>query len=277
MMEQNYSVLMSVYDREKADYLKAAVESMLNQTVKTNDFVLVCDGKLNEKLDGVIEHFGEKYPGLFQIVRLSENHGLGYALNEGIKRCKNELVARMDSDDISLPDRCEQQIKIFSAQKEIDVVSGSVAEFESAIDQIRNIKSLPEKKEEIYQYARRRNPVNHPCVMYKKSRVLEAGGYIPFYYLEDYYLWLRMIEKNMNFYNLQRVLLYMRVNSGMYKRRGSLYYYRSILRLRIYMKRNGLSDWRDFLITVTGQLIVCLMPNRIREIFYRKALRREGR
>ncbi len=272
-MEQNYSVLMSVYEREKAEYLKAAIESMLNQTIKTNDFVLVCDGKLTNELEQIVNYFEKTYPFLFHIIRLSENHGLGYALNEGIKECKNNLIARMDSDDISAPDRCERQLKVFAENINLDVVSGYVAEFETNIQQIKNIKVLPEKNEEIYLYSRRRNPINHPCVMYKKNKVLEAGSYIPFYLLEDYYLWLRMIKKNMNFYNMQTVLLYMRVNNGMYKRRGSFRYYKSIFKLRLYMKQNGLSGWKDFLITILVQFMVCLIPNHMRKIIYRTILR----
>ena len=121
-----YSVLMSVYHKENAEYLRTAMDSIWNQTVPTDDFVLVCDGPLNEGLDAVIEKMVEEHPDTLHVVRLEKNSGLGNALNEGIKHCRHELVARMDSDDISRPDRNERQLKVFQEHPDTSVVSGIV-------------------------------------------------------------------------------------------------------------------------------------------------------
>ena len=180
-----YSVLMSVYHKENAEYLRTAMDSIWNQTIRTDDFVLVCDGPLNDELDAVIEKMEKEHPDTLHVVRLEKNGGLGNALNEGIKHCKHELVARMDSDDISRPDRCERQLKVFQEHPDISVVSGIVEEFTTSTSEIEARRVPPETHEEIITFAKKRNPFNHPCVMYKRSAVEAAGGYQDFYLLED--------------------------------------------------------------------------------------------
>ena len=117
----NYSVLMSVYHKEKADYLRDAMDSIWNQTIPTDDFVLVCDGPLNEELEEVINYMLKDHLSVLKIIRLENNLGLGNALNEGLKHCKNELVARMDSDDIADYQRCEKQLQVFQNNTDIDL------------------------------------------------------------------------------------------------------------------------------------------------------------
>lgn len=121
MIEQNYSVLMSVYSKEKAKYLRESIDSMLNQTVPPQDFVVVCDGILGDELYQVIYEKKQQQSECFQIVQLPENRGLGEALKEGLAYCRNELVARMDSDDISAPKRCEWQLNAFK-EKNVSIV-----------------------------------------------------------------------------------------------------------------------------------------------------------
>ena len=128
-MYDQYSVLMSVYRKENPEFFRIAIESMLKQTIPTNDFVLVCDGPLTPKLDQVIQTLSDQYQDIFQIIRLETNCGLGNALNTGLKICKNELVARMDSDDISLLNRCELQLKAFQSDPELSLCGGNIMEF----------------------------------------------------------------------------------------------------------------------------------------------------
>lgn len=168
-VDNSYSVLMSVYVKEKAEYLRTAMDSIWNQTIPTDDFVLVCDGPLNEGLDAVIEKMEEEHPDTLHVVRLEKNSGLGNALNEGIKHCRHKLVARMDSDDISRPDRCERQLKVFQEHPDTSVVSGIVEEFTTSTTEIEARRVPPETQEEIITFAKKRNPFNHPCVMYKNS------------------------------------------------------------------------------------------------------------
>lgn len=168
-MKFQYSVLMSVYYKEKPEYLKQAIESILCQTVKPDDFVLVCDGPLNLELDAVIAAKQQEMGDTLNVVRLVKNCGLGNALNEGIKHCKNELVARMDSDDISVMDRCQKQVELFEKNPELDITSGALLEFVTSPDQITGGRTIPCNNDEIIHYSRKRCPFNHPCVMFKKK------------------------------------------------------------------------------------------------------------
>lgn len=177
---------------------------MFNQTIPPDDFVLVCDGELGNDLNEIISQFEISHPGIFNVVRLEKCGGLGNALNVGMKYCKYELIARMDSDDISLPDRCCLQLAKFDEDKELDIVSGTVLEFWNSVDNIRTKRELPANNEEIYEYAKKRSPFNHAAVMFKKSVVKAAGGYQDFPFFEDYYLWLRMLRNNVKAYNVKQ-------------------------------------------------------------------------
>ena len=233
-----YSVLMSVYKKEKAEFLKEAIESIQKQSKKTDDFVLVCDGELNESLDKVILDKKEEMGDVLNVIRLKENVGLGKALNVGLEYCKNEYIARMDSDDISVPDRCEKQLEIFKKLQEISICSGTVQEFSDDINNIECLRILPQNNNEIIKFSKKRNPFNHPCVMYKKSSVKAVGSYQDFYLLEDYHLWIRMLMNGYKGYNLEDILLNMRAGNNMYKRRAGFKYVLSQIRLFKYMKEN---------------------------------------
>ena len=274
-VDNSYSVLMSVYVKEKAEYLRTAMDSIWNQTIRTDDFVLVCDGPLNDELDAVIEAMRAAHPDTLHVVRLEKNGGLGNALNMGIKHCKHELVARMDSDDISRPDRCERQLKMFQEHPDISVVSGIVEEFTTSTSEIEARRVPPETQNEIVQFAKKRNPFNHPCVMYKKSAVEAAGGYQDFYLLEDYYLWIRMLQKGITGYNLQEPLLWMRAGSDMYKRRAGWKYAMSQKALFKYMKDNGFIGGSQYMKSAITRTVSSLMPNSLREFAYKKVLRKE--
>ena len=149
MDKENYSVLMSVYYKEQPDYLRQAMESVRGQTVPTNDFVLVCDGPLTDGLEAVIREEQEKCGPILHVVRLEENGGLGNALEKGLKLCRNELVARMDSDDISRPDRCEKQLELFGRYPDVSLSSGAVSEFITDPKHPTGKRTLPVTDEEI--------------------------------------------------------------------------------------------------------------------------------
>ena len=270
-----YSVLMSVYHKENAEYLRTAMDSIWRQTVPTDDFVLVCDGPLNERLDAVIEKMEKEHPDTLHVVRLEKNGGLGNALNEGIKHCKYDLVARMDSDDISRPDRCERQLKVFQEHPDISVVSGIVEEFTTSTSEIEARRVPPETHEEIITFAKKRNPFNHPCVMYKRSAVEAAGGYQDFYLLEDYYLWIRMLQKGSQGYNLQEPLLWMRAGSDMYKRRAGWKYAMSQKALFKYMKDNGFISGSQYIKSVAVRIASSITPNRLREFLFKSVMRKK--
>ena len=263
---------MSVYAKEKPEYLKDSIQSILQQTKRPSEFILVKDGLLTAELDQVINIFTIQYPSLFLIVSLEKNQGIAAALNEGLKQCHYELVARMDSDDIAVPDRCKWQLEIFSSQN-ADIVGGIAAEFESNPEQIISYRKLPEKQEEILSFAKRRNPFNHSCVMFRKSAVLAVGGYRFFRFFEDYDLWVRMLRNGAKGYNLPKVLVHMRVGNGLYRRRGGLRYVITMVKFRWYLLHSGFINFIDFLVCILGQTCVCFMPEWARKLFYQKILR----
>ena len=272
---QSYSVLMSVYYKENPEWLRQSIESMLNQTIITNDFVIIKDGKLTNELDDVISEYYEKYPDIFHIIELESNVGLGPALAIGVKACKNELIARMDSDDISIKERCEKQLNKYKEDPELDIVGSSIAEFIDNTNNIQAYRILPETDEEIKKFARRRNPFGHPSVMLRKSKVLEAGNYRSYYLVEDYDMWIRMIEHGAKCYNFQEILVFMRISEDFYKRRGGLKYLKSILKFKKEQLHNGFYSKKDFVISSCAHIIMCLMPNKIRDLLYRKVLRKK--
>ena len=271
---REYSVLMSVYHKEKPEYLKQAIESIQTQTISTNDFVLVCDGPLNERLDGVIAAKQQEMGTTLNVVRLAKNSGLGNALNEGIKYCKNELVARMDSDDIAYPNRCEKQMAVFNTHSEVSICSGIVEEFTTDPNTVDTKRVPPETNAEIVEFAKKRNPFNHPCVMYKKSAVEAVGSYQDFYLLEDYYLWLRMLMTGYQGYNIQEPLLHMRAGSDMYLRRAGWKYARTQARLFKFMKKQRFIGVGQYIKSCVIRSGSSLAPNWLRKFMFEKVLRK---
>lgn len=274
---ENYSVLMSVYRGEKADFFRLSADSVFGQTVPTNDFVLMCDGPLTEELDQVIGELLQAHGDVLHVIRLEENRGLGEALNIGIEACKNELIARMDSDDFALPNRCELQLAKFREHPELSIVGGAIEEFEGDPANIVAHKAMPETHEEILRYARTRNPFNHPTVMYRRSAVLKAGRYPNRMLHEDYALWANMLLGGAKACNLPDTLCYMRVDSGLYDRRGGWAYLKMAVRLRWHLYRTGLYTFWSFLYVVLGLSVVCLIPVSARKAIYRLFLRQDAK
>lgn len=266
----NYSVLMSVYNKEKPEFLRLAMESMWKQTIVTDDFVLVCDGPLDEELDAVIDETQNKHHEALHVVRLKTNKGLGNALNYGLKHCKNELIARMDSDDIAFTNRCERQLEVFKSHPEVSLCSGTVIEFIDSIENVVGKRELPVTHEEIAVFSRKRNPCNHPAVMFKKSAVEAAGGYIEeFHLFEDYYLWVRMLMDGAIVQNLQDPVLYMRTSADLYMRRGGRAYAKDMLSFHRWMKAKGWIGVGTYLTGAVPHAIVCVLPNSIRGLIYK--------
>lgn len=273
---KEYSVLMSVYHKERPEYLKQAIESIQVQSLSTNDFVLVCDGPLNDEFDAVIQTKQLEMGENLNVVRLAKNGGLGNALNEGIKHCKNELVARMDSDDIAYPDRCEKQIAVFNTHSEVSICSGIVEEFTTDPNTVDTRRVPPETNAEIIEFAKKRSPFNHPCVMYKKSAVKAVGSYQDFYLLEDYYLWLRILMAGYQGYNIQEPLLHMRAGSDMYKRRAGWKYAKTQAKLFKFMKQQGFIGNGQYIKSCVIRSGSALAPNWLRKFMFERVLRDAG-
>lgn len=262
-----FSVLMSVYYKEQTEYLREALDSVFTQTLCADEVVLVEDGALAKELDEAIEEYQERYSEL-KVVKLEKNGGLGRALNEGLKHCSFDVVARMDTDDICKPERFEKQIKFLETHPDIDVLSTWIEEFVGSKDNIKSIRKLSETTEEIYQFGKKRSPINHVSVMFRKTAVEKAGSYQHFYLFEDYYLWARMLMNGAKFYNLQESLLYVRTNEDMFKRRGGWKYAVSEVRLQNKFLQMGFISLPRYVSNVVIRFVMRVIPNKIREYIY---------
>lgn len=272
---EKYSVLMSVYIKEKPEYLDLAIKSMVEQTLKPDEIIIVKDGPITDELQDVLDKYNAAYPELFNIVGYENNRGLGLALNFGLEHCRNELVARMDTDDISRLNRCEQQIKIFEDNPEIDIVGGDIAEFINSPSETVAYRRVPKTNDDILEYMKTRCALNHVSVMFKKSSIISAGGYKDCFWNEDYYLWIRMWLKGCTFANTGNVLVDVRTGEGMYARRGGLKYFNSEKELQNLMLKNKLINFNTYSINILKRLIVqLLLPNSIRGWVFRKFARR---
>lgn len=269
-----YSVLMSVHINEKLEYFKLSVESMLNQTLVPDQIVIVKDGQLTDELNMFIDEIKQKLPDLFTIVSLKENMGLGIALNEGLKVCRNELVARMDTDDISLEERCRLQVEEFIRDKELSIVGSIIDEFYDDPKNVVSARVVPTNHEDIMKFSKRRNPFNHPSVMYKKSDVLKCEGYGEFRRNQDFDLFVRMLNRGFKAKNINKSLLLFRANIDNVKRRKSWIKCKSNIDMIYGFWRKGYSSFTDMLIVSIGQIIVFILPNklfkRISDIYLRK-------
>lgn len=271
----NYSVLMSVYKKEEPEYLKASIESILNQTILPDQFIIIKDGPLTEKLDEVIAQAEKANPNLIDIICNEINIGLGPSLAKGVLASKNELIARMDSDDYSAPERCERLLRLFEQDNDLGIAGCYESEFIDSIENVVAIHKVPETDEEIRKFMRRRCAILHPTVVFKKSEVIRSGNYRSVHLYEDYDLFARMIlEHNVKGYNIQEPLYHIRVSNDFFKRRGGFRYAKTVLKFKWGMFRKGYMSIGDFCISGLGQALVSIMPNKLRESFYMMFLRK---
>ncbi len=257
---EQYSVLMSVYAKDSPEYLALAVESMLAQTIPCSQFVIVEDGPLTQKLEDIIVHYVFEHPGLFSIVRIKRNVGLGRALDKGLKKCRYGLVARMDADDISLPERCEKLLKLFQTEDRLAIAGTNVDEFYDDPKNIVSRRVVPSDYESICKFIKRRSPFNHPTVMYKKSEVIRCGGYGKMRRKQDLDLFARMLNNGCYALNINETQLLFRSDEGNYQRRKSWEYCKSYIEVeRMNYKRGYCSLW-DLAFVTAGQITMHLLP-----------------
>lgn len=268
------SVLMSVYQNEKVEYFETAMNSILTQTLAPDEILLVQDGPLPRELEQAVVRYEESCPSL-RVHRLPENVQLGRALRTGVELCRNELIARMDTDDIAVPARLEHQRDFLEGHPEISVLGGWMEEFNDE-GTYRCVKRMPETPEELLEYGKYRCPVNHMTVMFRKADVLECGNYQHFPNLEDYHLWSRMLTSGKKFYNMQEVLVKSRTNQSLYARRGGYPYFKRYLSLRKMQRRLGLLSSGEYAKSVFYTAGMTLTPNCVRALLYKKVLRRAG-
>lgn len=273
-MGKKFSVLMSLYIKEKPEYLRECMESILNQTVLPDEIVIVKDGPLTEELEHVLEEYISLKPLLYTIVPLEKNVGLGLALAEGMHWCRNELVARMDTDDVCYVDRFEKQLAEFEKNSELDICGSHIVEFEDDISNIVACRKVPLSDGEIKEYQKKRDGFNHVTVMFKKSKVLEAGNYQSCMLMEDSLLWVNMILNGITSMNIDESLVLVRIGKDMYERRGGFSYFKKYYMGRKRIRETGYIGAWDYYSTLLVQLVVALIPNRLRGVIFKKVLHR---
>ncbi len=266
---EKYSVLMSLYKKEHPEYLRLALDSMINQTVKPDEIVLVEDGPLTEKLYAVVE----EYKPYLHIVISEKNLGLGLALNKGLKACRNELVARMDTDDISKPDRCEKQLKRFEEKPELTIVGSYIDEFVGIKENVISQRKVPTSSDAIYEYAKKRSAFNHPAVMYRKSVVLAEGGYSDLKRNQDVDLFGRMLFAGHKAENIDEALLWFRSSGELAARRKSWENTKSYIATIKKFWKMGYSSFFDYVTVAIAQTGMFILPAKMQNWVYKKFLR----
>ena len=275
----NFSVLLSLYFKENPIALDQSFQSIWkDQIMKPSEIVLVLDGSIGDELNQYVEKWKQIIGASLKVVPLSRNVGLGNALNEGMKHCSNEWVFRMDTDDISTPDRFEKQMLFIKSNPEIVLFGGQVLEFDYEPNDSNVLKAVPTGNQEIKLFAQKRCPFNHMTVAYKKSIILELGGYQHHLFMEDYNLWLRVIGAGYKVANLADVVLYARVGNGMHARRKGLEYIKSekqLLNLKKDLKlQNPLYANMLFIIRSMFRLMPSALLGKIYNTFLRKKFSR---
>ena len=269
-----YSVAMSVYAGEKPGNLAASLESMLTQTLPCAEFILCCDGELTPALDEVIEEYKTRFEGRMRVLRSSRHVGVGVCANAALKAARTEIIVKMDSDDISLPERCEKQMRLFAERPDIDMCGAYLEEFDDGTGEAIAVKKAPVTHDEIMNYARRRNPFNNPTFAYRRSAALAAGGYAQKGRCEDFDFVVRMLMNGSKGENIPEVLLRYRVTEGNLQRRRNLANTKGFIAVRYKNYRRGFSSLADFLIPCAAQLMLFLLPPKVTGLFYKMMLRK---
>lgn len=265
-----FSVLISVYIRENPEFFARAMKSIWDdQTLKPDEIVLILDGSLTQELDDVVKYYQTHIGDILNVVALEKNMGLSNALKIGVLKCKYDLIARMDSDDVSLPHRFEKQIHFLETHSDIDVVGGFITEFEKDESIITSTRTLPTNSDELSDFARKRCPLNHVTVMMKKPKLLEAGNYQEFLGIEDYYVWPRMLICGAKLANIADVLVNVRAGQAMISRRGGWKYAITEFQLQKKFLQMGFINYYEFVRNVTIRFIVRVVPSFIRQLAYK--------
>lgn len=264
---------MSVYIKEDPEFFMKSIQSMINQTLKPDEIIIVKDGPLTEDLENIITQFEKKHPELFTVIALKENIGLGKALDVGINHSRNELIARMDTDDISLPERCEQQVKLFNENPNLSIVGTMTDEFYDNPENIISTRRVPTEHEDIFKFMKRRSPFNHPTVMYKKTDVIRFGGYGTMRRKQDLDLFSRMINNGCLAANIDQSLVLFRSNEDSFKRRKSWSYVSSYIKVQYEIWKRGHCSLGDLIYVVLGQVVIFVAPLPLVKALSNKYLR----
>ena len=273
---EKFSVAMSVYKNDNAEYFKRSLQSITDeQTLKPNEIVLIENGPVSQSIDAVAKEFSNKYD-FIKVIKKPVNEGLGAALKLATENCLYPYIARMDSDDVSLPDRFMKQMTFMTEHPEVDFLGGDITEFSGNEDNIVSIRSLPRLDADIKKFMKKRCGLNHPTVMMKKSALFAAGGYGDPFNKEDWCLWVRAMKNGAVFENLDSVLVNFRADN-VFQRRGGYAYYKSEKGLYKYMLKNRIIGFPRYVLNCTERFMIhVVFPNKLRALIYKKFARRNA-
>lgn len=274
---KSFSVITSVYKNDKPEFVSVALDSMMvHQSIKPDDIVLVQDGPVPDELSAVLTEYETKYPEVMHVIRLEKNGGLGNALKLGVENAKYDLCARMDSDDICLPDRFEKQLAYLEAHPECDIVGGQMTEFIDTSGNIVGRREVPLTNEEIYEFMKSRCALNHVTVLFRKEAVLKVGNYQDWFWNEDYYLWVRMMMNHCVFANIPDVAVNVRSGADQYARRGGKKYFDSEIGIKKLMLKNCMITRKEYIVNYVERFIIqLLLPNSVRGWVFRTFARKK--
>lgn len=269
-----FSVLIPIYIKENPIYFLEALESIVQQTLMPNEIVVVKDGPITHELEKVLEIYDKRYPGLFTILELKKNSGMGVAMNTGLNACRYNYVARMDSDDIARPHRFETQFAYLKNHPEIDVLGSNIEEFNTEPHDLKRIRQLPELHPDIIKFTKNRSPINHMSVAFKKDKAIAAGGYWSQRNLEDYNLWYEMLKIGCIFHNLPDVLIDVRIGNNMEKRRHGYDYFKNEYSFFKKMLQEKFITKKVFYTNMFIRFFLRMMPLVFLQFSYRYFLRK---
>lgn len=271
---QPFSVLMSVYRNDKREFVEETVKSIWErQTLKPDEVVIIVDGPISDALSNYLHELSSIKT--IKVFWQEENQGLGKTMAYGVLQCNNELIARMDSDDIALPYRFQKQIDYITEHPEISIVGGQISEFIDSPDNIVSYRRVPIGSDDCQKYYRDRDPLNHMTVMFRRSDIIAAGNYQHWHLDEDTYLWGRVLKKGFRIANLPDVLVNVRTGRDMYARRGGWKYFKSDAAILKWKRNNGFIGWGRYAYNYMVRFgVQVLMPNKLRGFFFKSLLRK---
>ena len=274
MLYGEYSILLSVYEQEQPAFFSEALKSILEQTLLPGQIVLVEDGYLPVRLIKVINEFIEKAEFEITIVKLEKTYDLGQALDKGLKKCRYDVVARVDSDDINLFTRMERQYNYLQAHQNVAVVGAYIQEFYEINGVIKKleVRKVPLSTVEIVHFSKRRNPLNHMSVMFRKNVIFKCGGYVKMLHFEDYFLWLRVLANGYQIVNLPEVMVLARTGENFYTKRAGWKYFREEFNFQRKILAEHFIGPTIFLGNFFTRVLFRLCPPKIMKFIY-KALR----
>lgn len=272
---EKFTLLIATYINDNVQNFELALKSIVYNTVVPDEILITVDGPVTDEMNQLLTSFTKRLPNVIRVIRQESNKGRGYTAALGVRNARHDLIAKMDADDISNLQRFEKQLPLIQKNNNLDVVGGQISEFDDELE-ITTRRIVPITHEKIIEFSRMRSPINQPTVIFRKSSVLQTGNYSNLTVMEDYDLWMRMIENKMVFHNIDEDLVYMRAPKDMYQRRGGVQYFKTYKIFRKNLLKRHLISYKDYYKSVIAMSMTSLMPTTFRKKVYSILLRKDN-